>query len=90
MASAFQVTKGAMTNTIKRLESRELIDVIPDPEDGRGKLVRLNENGKEMHQRCIETLAPELENLQRHFSNDQFAELLPHLQELRQYLDENR
>ena len=90
LANAFQVTKGAMTNTIKRLEARGLIDVIPDPEDGRGKLVRLNKAGEEMYQQCIFRLMPEIEKLMSQFSSEFFQGILPPLQELRQYLDENR
>ncbi|MBE7635519.1 MarR family transcriptional regulator [Sneathiella sp. P13V-1] len=90
LANAFQVTKGAMTNTIKRLEARGLIDVIPDPEDGRGKLVRLNKEGEEMYQQCIFRLMPEIEKLMSQFSSEFLQGILPPLQELRQYLDENR
>jgi len=90
LASAFQVTKGAMTNTIKRLEVRGLIKVIQDPEDGRGKLVTLTDAGEEMHIQCIQNLGPEIQALSMHFSEDEFAGLLPHLQKIREYLDDNR
>ncbi len=39
LARAFQVTKGAMTNTVQRLAARGLVAVRPDPRDGRAKLV---------------------------------------------------
>ena len=41
LSRAFQVTKGAITNTLQRLEARHLVSVVPDPEDGRAKRVRL-------------------------------------------------
>ena len=34
LASAFQVTRAAMTNTLQRLESRGLIKIEADPGDG--------------------------------------------------------
>ena len=47
LASAFQVTKGAMTNTLNRLLVRNLVTVTPDPNDGRSKRVYLTEQGKQ-------------------------------------------
>ena len=35
LASAFQVTKGAMTNTLKKLAAGGYINITPDPADGR-------------------------------------------------------
>ena len=37
LASAFQVTKGAMTNTLQRLEARGFVAIVGDPDDGRRK-----------------------------------------------------
>ena len=31
LAQAFQVSKGAMTNTLQRLEAGRLVKIIPDP-----------------------------------------------------------
>lgn len=39
------VSSGAMSNRLERLEADGLIERIPDPHDGRGKLVRLSEKG---------------------------------------------
>jgi DNA-binding MarR family transcriptional regulator len=35
MARAFQLAKGAISNTVARLEARGLVRVEPDPRDGR-------------------------------------------------------
>jgi DNA-binding MarR family transcriptional regulator len=40
------VTSGTMTNRIDRLESRDLVSRIPDPNDGRSVQVVLTEEGK--------------------------------------------
>ena len=45
LAAAFQVTKGAMTNTLQRLEEQGLVKVEADPADGRRKQVTLTEAG---------------------------------------------
>ena len=41
------VTSGTMTNRVDRLESRGLVDRLPDPADRRGVHVRLTPPGKE-------------------------------------------
>ena len=58
MASAFQVTKGAMTNTIARLETAGFVSVEADPHDGRGKIVRLSPAGRAAHADSVAALAP--------------------------------
>lgn len=40
------VTSGTMTNRIDRLESKGLVERLPDPNDGRGVLVKLTSAGK--------------------------------------------
>ena len=42
------VTSGTMTNRIDRLEQRALVRRRPDPDDGRGVLVRLQDAGREL------------------------------------------
>ncbi|MGH7910169.1 MAG: MarR family winged helix-turn-helix transcriptional regulator [Candidatus Dormibacteraceae bacterium] len=44
---ATMVTSGTMTNRIDRLTERGLVARRPDPEDGRGVLVRLTPRGRE-------------------------------------------
>lgn len=44
---ATMVTSGTMTNRIDRLTERGLVSRRPDPEDGRGVLVRLTARGRE-------------------------------------------
>ncbi len=90
LARAFQVTKGAMTNTLQRLEKRGLIRVLADPRDGRGKLVDLTEAGRKMRLRCVESISPLLADLSRELSDKEFASALPVLEKVRRYLDSHR
>lgn len=90
LAAAFQVTKGAMTNTLQRLEARALVRIEPDPDDGRSKRVFITEAGRVMHGRCVAALAPELAALETALGADRFARLLPDLQALRAHLDAAR
>ena len=90
LASAFQVTKGAITNSLQRLESRGLVKVVADPRDGRGKLVSLTSAGCEMRELCIRSIEPLLVDLEKEFGKQRFANALPFLEEVRKYLDEHR
>ena len=90
LARAFQVTKGAMTNTLQRLEKRGLIRVLADPRDGRGKLVGLTEAGRETRLRCVESISPLLADLSTELSDKEFASTLPVLEKVRRYLDSHR
>ncbi len=40
------VTSGTMTNRIDRLEAKGMVERLPDPNDGRGVIVRLTNAGK--------------------------------------------
>jgi len=90
LARAFQVTKGAMTNTIQRLEARGLIAVRPDPRDGRAKKVSLTDAGRAVRDDAVAAIAPIIEQLNGRFTDSQFEEALPFLREVRVYLDEAR
>ncbi|MBZ0216013.1 MAG: MarR family winged helix-turn-helix transcriptional regulator [Fimbriimonadaceae bacterium] len=90
LANAFQVTKGAMTNTLQRLDAKKFIEIRPDPKDGRGKLVRITPTGRQAHERAIAALGPVITKLGEEFGQDNFIEALPFLQKIRIFLDENR
>ncbi len=90
LAAAFQVTKGAMTNTLNRLDKRGLIEIKADPIDGRGKLVTLTEAGREMRERCINNIGPIIGELSNELSDKELAVALPVLEKVRKFLDSNR
>ena len=90
LASAFQVTKAAITNTLKKLEARGLVSIEADPLDGRGKLVSLTASGRVAREQCIANIEPYLVGLQQRFGRLAFTDALPFLRELRVYLDETR
>ena len=90
LARAFQVSKGTMTNTLQRLESRGLIELRPDPDDGRGKRVFLTDKGRAMRETAIKSIAPSMVELSARFPEAEFQKALPFLQSVRTYLDEAR
>ncbi len=90
LANAFQVTKGAMTNTLKRLVTRELITIRPDLEDGRCKRVFITKEGRKMREQCIQRISPIVNILMNTFTEEDFTTALPFLQKLRNVLDTER
>ncbi len=90
MARAFQVTKGAMTYTLQRLEANGHVTLDPDPQDGRGKIVRITEKGRIARDEAIARLAPMLGDLLQTMDFAELAAILPTLKKLRQTLDAAR
>ena len=90
LAGAFQVTKGAMTNTLSKLEKKGLIRVVPDPTDGRAKVVSITPEGVALRHRAIAEATRAMADLQSVVSSEQAQAMLPALREIRAYLDEHR
>lgn len=90
LARAFQVTKGAMTNTVQRLEAQGFVHVMPDETDGRRKLVSLTPEGAAAYERAIAALRPYYVGLREAFTDAEFEAAIPFLKALRIWLDENR
>lgn len=90
LARVFQLTKGAMTNTLQRLEAQGLVSVAADPDDGRRKQVSMTAAGQGAHDAALTALRPMTESLRSAFTEAEFAQALPFLQALRTWLDETR
>lgn len=90
IASALQVTRATMTSTLKKLETKSLIRILPDEHDGRSKRVFLTEIGRQVREKAIADVLPVLSRLDCVVSEEDLAVLLPRLTHLRQWLDNNR
>lgn len=90
LASAFQVARPTMSNTLARLERAALVAIVPDPEDGRGKRVSITPAGRAMREECIARLADPLAEMQERIPPDLLEQALPLLTRLREILDEMR
>lgn len=87
IARALQVTKGAVTGTLKRLEAGGLVTVTPDPQDGRVKQVRLTDQGRAAREAAIGAVSPILARLEGFMPAGELGALTPGLQKLRRLLD---
>lgn len=90
LANAFQVTKGAMTNTLKQLGKKGFVEVRPDEHDGRAKVVSITPAGLGAHADALNLLAKQFSDFSQAFSSEDLAQLNTMLSRIRTWLDENR
>lgn len=90
LASAFQVSRPTMTNTIQKLEAKGYVEVVAHPSDGRSKIVLITEPGIAIRGEALLALAPLFEQIGSALGVKDFAGAVPFLERVRIYLDENR
>jgi DNA-binding MarR family transcriptional regulator len=90
LARAFEVTKGAMTNTLQRLEAEGLVRMAPDERDGRVKQVTITAKGRRVREATIERLGPAMAALHAQLPRGLVGDLLPLLNTLRATMDSGR
>jgi DNA-binding MarR family transcriptional regulator len=90
LASAFHVTRGAMTNTLNKLEWAGYVHVRPDWDDARRKMVALSPAGRQARNQAISSITPMINEVVGHLGEGKVRSVLPILRELRLRLeDEN-
>ena len=87
LSRVFHVTKGAMTNTVARLEVAGYVHVRPDWEDGRRKLVSISHAGRAARDRAVEAIAPVFDDVVAALGIERVRATLPTLRRLRELLD---
>ena len=90
IANAFQVPKTTMTHTLAVLEKRALIRMAPHETDGRSKVVFLTDAGRDMQSAAIAAMGEPLQKMAEDLGREAIMDLLPALERIRIYLDENR
>jgi DNA-binding MarR family transcriptional regulator len=90
LARASQLTKGAITNTLQRLESQGFIAIEADPSDGRRKKISITAQGVAAHDAALAAMRPLHQELRSAFTEDEFRQVLPFLHALRTWLEEMR
>ncbi|GJM13953.1 MAG: MarR family transcriptional regulator [Pseudohongiella sp.] len=90
LATAFQVTAGAMTNTLKKLEAKGFVKIEPDELSGRKKKVTITANGQRVREEAIAAAAPLFQELAENFPQEDLESQLSQLRGVREYLDQRR
>lgn len=89
LAKAFHVTRGAMTNTIGKLEWAGYIHVRPDWNDARSKRVSISDAGRKARHAALESISPILGDVVKSVGAERVRSILPILRELRTRFDES-
>lgn len=87
LAAHFGLSKGAVTNSLQRLEAQGLVQVASDDADGRRKRVAITAAGLAVHKQGLDAVRPQREALRRAFAPQEFEAALPFLRRLRAFLD---
>ena len=83
LAQAFQVTRGAMTNTLSKLEWSGYIHVRPDWDDARRKLVSISPAGRQARDQALGSVTPVIKQVVETLGKDRVRGALPILREMR-------
>lgn len=86
LAEVFNVTRGAMTNTLNRLEWSGYVHVRPDWDDARRKLVALSPAGRSARDAALQAIAPMIDEISDELGENKVRAALPILRELRRQL----
>jgi DNA-binding MarR family transcriptional regulator len=87
LAKSFHVTRGAMTNTLNRLETAGYIHVRPDWDDARSKRVSISPAGRLARDEALRAIEPLLTSVVEAMGESKARAALPTLRELRRTLE---
>ncbi len=86
LAETFKVTRGAMTNTLSKLEWAGYIHIRPDWDDARRKLVGISLAGQQARDDAVAAITPMMTQVVEEIGEEQARAALPILQEIRRKL----
>jgi DNA-binding MarR family transcriptional regulator len=87
LAKNFHVTRGAMTNTLGKLEWAGYVHIRPDWDDARRKLVAISPAGRVARDAALAAISPVLTELLSEMGEEKVKPALPILRELRVKLE---
>ena len=87
LAKIFRVTKGAMTNTINKLQKKGYVHSRPDWQDGRKKLISLSSAGKLAGEAAVKNMSPIFIDLIQTLGHERLKDLVPELRDIRIHLN---
>lgn len=87
LAKAFHVTRGAMTNTLSKLEVAGYVHIRPDWDDARRKMVAISPAGRQARDAALAGIVPMISEVVNDLGSDRVRATLPILRELRAKLE---
>jgi DNA-binding MarR family transcriptional regulator len=88
LAKAFHVTRGAMTNTLSKLEWAGHVHIRPDWDDARRKFVTISPAGRAARDAALQAITPIIANMVIKIGADRVRQALPVLREMRLMLSD--
>ena len=83
LAKSFHVTRGAMTNTLTKLEWAGYVHIRPDWDDARRKRVAISPAGRAARAVAVAAIAPMISQVVAELGDEKVRSALPVLRELR-------
>lgn len=87
LAKSFHVTRGAMTNTLAKLEWAGHVHIRPDWDDARRKFVAISPAGRAARDAAVQAVVPLIADVVEALGSDRVRQVLPVLRELRARLE---
>ncbi len=89
LAKTFHVTRGAMTNTLTKLEWAGHVHIRPDWDDARRKLVSISPSGRSARDAALAAITPIIAEAVAAIGPDKVKSALPVLREIRARFDQD-
>lgn len=89
LAKSFHVTRGAMTNTLGKLEWAGYVHIRPDWDDARRKMVAISPAGRRARDAALDAISPMIAELISELGDEKVRAAIPILRELRLKLEED-
>ncbi|MEO1639979.1 MAG: MarR family transcriptional regulator [Pseudomonadota bacterium] len=83
LAKTFHLTRGAMTNTLHKLEWAGWVHIRPDWDDARRKMVAISPSGLAARDAALAAIAPVIADVVAKVGRDKVKTVLPVLREMR-------
>ncbi len=83
LARSFNLTKGAITNTLNKLSKMGYVHIRPDWNDGRSKLISISVSGKNARNDAVNSIEPILNELMKYMGAEKTKSIIPFLRDLR-------
>ena len=90
IAKTFNLTKGAITNTLNKLSQSGYIHIRPDWDDGRKKFINISPSGVKAKDQALNNILPLLDEIMYIVNPEKIALILPTLREIRILLNKEK
>ena len=90
LARSFHVTKGAMTNTLNKLEKQGYIHVRPDWNDARKKRISISQSGMDARNNAMKSIKPILDEIIQKTGHMTKKNLLGDLRNFRESIESDK